>query len=317
MAVVADSVTEFTTWSEEAAKTPQRWLFLLAFFSIYVIWGSTYLAIRYAVESIPPLLTAGVRHLTAGAILYLWARTRGPAPTLRQWKAAIVLGALFFLVGHGSLHWAEQFVPSGLAALLVATEPIFIVLLVALLRSRSRPCGIAIVGMLVGLIGVGLLMGRDALGASRAELMGAAAVVLGAFSWAAGMLYARSSQLPRDSVMSAAASMLTGAVMLLLAGLPAGEYSRLSSDVSAKALFSLGYLIIFGSLLAFTAYVWLLEHYSPALVATHTYVNPVIAVLLGWTIGSEPLSPRILLASALIVGAVVMVSRGTREEKKP
>ncbi len=294
-----------------AAPRARRLHVMLAFFSIYVIWGSTYLAIRFAVETIPPLYTAGIRHLTAGTILLVWALAKGMRPTAAQLRASVVIGFFFFLLGHGSLHWAERIVPSGMAALLIAIEPIFVFLLSSIAARTWRLNGLLVAGILLGLVGVGVLVGGVDT-ATPGSTLGAVAILVGAFAWSVGIIYSRRSRLSGNPLLLSALSLLSGAVMLLLAGTIAGEARGFSfAQVSAKSWIALSYLILFGSVVAFTAYNWLLEHYSPTLVATHTYVNPVVAVMLGWAYGGEALTFKVLLAAALVVGAVVLVDRGT------
>lgn len=289
----------------------ERTLAFLAFFTIYVIWGSTYLAIRYAVETIPPLLVAGTRHLVAGALLFAWCWWKGLRPTAAQWRASLVVGALFFLGGHGLLHWAEQTVDSGLAALLIATEPIMIAVL-ASMAGQSRITLPAAGGMLLGLGGVAVLMQGNINGAGggSTELIGSAAVLLGAFLWALGIMYSGKGKLHPNPVMSSAMSLLCGAVLLMLAGLAVGEGARLdAAAVSMRSLVGLLYLVFLGSLVAFTAYIWLLQRFSATLVATHTYVNPIVAVLLGWALAGESVTLQSLLAGAAVVVAIVLVGK--------
>lgn len=295
-----------------SAARSHRFAVILAFLSIYTIWGSTYLAIRFAVETIPPLYTAGFRHLTAGTILFLWCLAKRLRPTWAQIRASIIIGIFFFLIGHGSLHWAEQKVPSGLASLLVASEPIWVFLLSAIAAKQWHWNGALLAGIFLGLGGVGLLMGRSALSSAPGVFLGSLAVVLGALSWAAGIVYSRRSHLSGHPLLLSALSLLAGSVELLLAGTLLGEYRGFSlSSVSLRSWFSLGYLILFGSVVAFTAYTWLLEHYSPTLVATHTYINPVVAVLLGWALAGEAVTPNVLLSAAMVIAAVMLVDRGT------
>jgi drug/metabolite transporter (DMT)-like permease len=301
------------TLSAVAVKAPEnRLLIVLSFLSIYIIWGSTYLAIRYAVETIPPLFTAGIRHLCAGSILLAWALAKGLRPTLAQIRASVVIGFFFFLVGHGSLHWAERIVPSGLASLLIAVEPIFVFLLSSAAARTWKLNGMLVAGILMGLVGVGMLV-RGTNGASEHSLtLGSIAILVGAFSWSVGIIYSRRSHLSGSPLLLSALSLLAGAVMLLTAAFVAGENKDFSfTQVSQKSWLALAYLILFGSVITFTAYNWLLEHYSPTLVATHTYVNPVVAVLLGWAYGGEALTIRVGVAAALVIFAVVLVDRGT------
>jgi drug/metabolite transporter (DMT)-like permease len=299
---------------KDPALTPpraRRLHVILAFLSIYVIWGSTYLAIRYAVETIPPLYTAGIRHLTAGLILLVWAMAKGMRPTLAQIRASVVIGFFFFLLGHGSLHWAERIVPSGTAALLIAIEPIFVFLLSSLAARLWRLNALLVAGILLGLVGVGVLVGGVDT-TSPGSITGAVAILVGAFAWSVGIIYSRRSHLSGNPLLLSALSLLSGAVMLLFTGTVAGESRGFSfAQVTTRSWLALAYLIIFGSVVAFTAYNWLLEHYSPTLVATHTYVNPIVAVLLGWVYGGEVLTFKVGLAAVMVVGAVVLVDRGT------
>jgi drug/metabolite transporter (DMT)-like permease len=293
----------------------ERMLVLFAFFAIYVIWGSTYLAIRYAVETIPPLFVAGTRHLIAGGLLFAWCWWKGMRQTAAQWRASLILGALFFLGGHGLLHWAELTVDSGLAALLIATEPIMIAVLAAM-AGQARITLPAVGGMLLGLGGVAVLMQSNVNGGGNAPLIGSAAVLLGAFLWSLGVIYSGKAKLHPNPVMSAAMSLLCGAVLLMLVGLVLGEGTRLDpAAVSMRSFLGLLYLVFLGSLVAFTAYVWLLQRCSATLVATHTYVNPVVAVLLGWALAGESFTLQSLLAGAAVVVAIMLVGRDSQRQK--
>jgi drug/metabolite transporter (DMT)-like permease len=282
----------------------------LAFAAIYLVWGSTYLAIRYAVETIPPLVTAGIRHSIAGGILLAWAWARGFRPTRQEWLSGFVVGALFFLIGHGSLHWAEQYVSSGLAALLIATEPMFILLL-AWLMGQQKISRMSALGLALGVTGVAALTGAELTKGS--SLVGLLAVLVGSLSWAAGVVVSPRLKLPSDALARTAVPLVCGAVMLLIAAGVTGEFQATHwSSISLRSVFGLGYLITFGSIVAFTAYTWLLQQCPPALVATHTYANPVVAVLLGWFLAAEPLTMRLALASVAILGAIVLIRRGER-----
>lgn len=310
--VMATTSTSENLSAAAAKASKKRLLIFLSFLSIYVIWGSTYLAIRYAVATIPPLYTAGVRHLCAGSILLIWALAKGLRPTGKQIRASVVIGFFFFLIGHGSLHWAEQSVPSGLASLLIAIEPIFVFVLSSAAARTWRLNGMLLAGIVMGLAGVGMLLRGGAGEMAHGLSAGPVVILIGAFSWSVGIIYSRRSHLSGSPLLLSALSLLSGAVMLLCTGTIAGEARGFKlSQVSAKSWLALGYLILFGSVIAFTAYNWLMEHYSPTLVATHTYVNPVVAVLLGWAYGGETLTVGVGVAAVLVVLAVVLVDRGT------
>ena len=283
----------------------------LAFAAIYLVWGSTYLAIRYAVETIPPLVTAGVRHSIAGAIMLAWAWARGFRPKREHWISGLVVGALFFLVGHGSLHWAEQYVGSGLAALLIATEPMFILVL-AWSMGQQKISRTSLLGLLVGAVGVAMLTGAE-LTVKGSSLLGLLAVLLGSLAWSAGVVISPKLKLPTDALGRTALPTICGAAMLLIAAGLTGEFQATHwASISSKSWLGLAYLIVFGSIIAFTAYTWLLQRCPPALVATHTYANPVVAVLLGWLLASEQLTMRVAVASVAILGAIVLIRRGEK-----
>jgi drug/metabolite transporter (DMT)-like permease len=285
---------------------------LLSFGAIYLVWGSTYMAIKYAVAEIPPLATAGVRHLVAGLLLYVVARRRSPAPTRREWSNSFLIGFLFFLVGHGTLHWAQRTVPSGVAALLIATEPIWIVVWMVLLLRETRLGVRGCADVLLGVAGVALVLPWES--TYPASLVSGAAVLLGAAAWAAGVVLAQRLTLPSDSTMRTGSTLLAGSVLLLATAGATGELREISVP-SARALAALAYLIVFGSIAAYSAYFWLLKRYPPVLVATHTYVNPLVAVLLGWLAGGEVIGLRLVLGLAVIVGAIALI--GFRSKPKP
>jgi drug/metabolite transporter (DMT)-like permease len=281
----------------------------LAFAAIYLIWGSTYLAIRYAVETIPPLVTAGIRHTVAGAILLAWAYARGYRAKREHWIAGAAVGAFFFLIGHGTLHWAEQHVASGLSALLVATEPMFILVL-AWASGQQKISRLSALGLGLGAAGVAILTGME-MSAKDASLLGMIAVLIGSAAWAAGVVISPKVKLPEDAVARTAVPLVCGAVMLLAAAGASGEYRALHwAAISGRSILGLGYLILFGSVVAFTSYTWLLQRCPPTLVATHTYANPVVAVLLGWLLAGEALTLRVVVASVAILGAIVLIRRG-------
>ena len=291
---------------------PGRLVLLAAFFAIYVVWGSTYLAIRYAVETIPPLMVAGVRHIVAGVFLLGWACARGYRPTRREWSASAILGILYFVIGHGTLHWAETVVPSGWAALLIASEPIWIAVLAALVSQGERLTGKTIIGLLLGIAGVALLVGEETASGQRAVVIGSIAILIGTLSWSVGVIYSRTSALPSNAPARAGMPEIVGSLILLTVAGFTGEFSQLHiSNITSRSALSLLYLITFGSIITFSAYTWLLDHASPTLVSTHTYANPVIAVLLGWLWAGEVINLRVLEAGLLTLVAVFLISRGT------
>jgi drug/metabolite transporter (DMT)-like permease len=282
----------------------------LAFAAIYLVWGSTYLAIRYSVETIPPLMTAGIRFAVAGGVLFAWAWGRGVRPKREHWMAGVIVGALFFLVSHGMIYWAEQTVASGLAAVLIATEPMFILVFSRLTGPQkiSRPSAL---GLALGVLGVGLLTGAEL--ATKSSLMGLGAVLLASVSWSAGVVISLKLRLPEDALMRTAIPLICGALMLLAAAGVTGEFQSVRwSGISLRSVLGLGYLIVFGSVVAFTAYTWLLQRCPPTLVATHTYANPIVAVLLGWLVAAEPLDANLALATLAILGAIFLIRRGER-----
>jgi drug/metabolite transporter (DMT)-like permease len=297
---------------------PSRLKLALAFAAIYVFWGSTYLAIRIAIQTLPPFWMASSRFLVAGSVLYLWARRRGaPSPQRAQWRAAAIVGCLLLLGGNGGVVWAEQRVPSGLAALLVALVPLWMVLLDGAGRGWRRPPTRVLVGIGLGLVGVGLLVGPGHFaGGHGVDPFGAAALVVATLSWATGSLYARRAALPSAPLLATAMEMLAGGLGLAVAGALNGEWHQLDlAKVSVESLLAVGYLVVAGSLVGFTAYVWLLRVSTPPLVATYAYVNPVVAVLLGWAILGEAVTGRTLLAAAVIVGAVVLITTHRRQPR--
>jgi len=283
----------------------------LAFAAIYLVWGSTYLAIRYAVETIPPLVTAGIRHTVAGGILLAWAYARGYRAKREHWVAGAIVGAFFFLIGHGTLHWAEQHVASGLAALLIATEPMFILVL-AWASGQQKTSRASALGLALGVVGVAILTGME-VSAKGASLVGMMVVLIGSAAWAAGVVISPKVKLPSDALARTAVPLVCGAVMLLASAGITGEFHGLNwSAISLRSMLGLAYLIVFGSIVAFTSYTWLLQRCAPALVATHTYANPVVAVLLGWLLAGEALTLRVVVASIAILGAIVLIRRGER-----
>ena len=293
---------------------------IAAFAAVYLVWGSTYLAIRFAVETIPPLLMAGFRFALSGLIVLAWARfrERAAAPTRIEWRTGIISGALLLLGGNGAVAWAEQRVPSGIAALLVAIVPLWMVLLEWLRPGGRRPALSVFAGVTLGLAGLLLLLGRDTMrGTGDANTVGAIVLVLASLSWAVGSLFTKWAPRAVSGTVSTGVQMFAGGVLLLVAGIVAGEPSRLDlAHVSTRSLLGFAYLVTFGSLIGFTAYVYLLAHTTAAKAATYAYVNPVVAVLLGWAIGHEAVTARTLLAAAVILAGVAIITI-TRDGSKP
>jgi drug/metabolite transporter (DMT)-like permease len=289
--------------------TASRGRILLAFAAVYVLWGSTYLAIRFGVETVPPFFLAGARHLTAGLLLYLWMRLRGAArPEAVHWRSAAIVGGLMLFGGNGLVTWAEKRVPSGLAALIVASVPIWMAALEGFER-RRRPGTAVIVGLLLGLAGIALLVAPGKFGGNgRVDPLGAAALLLASLCWSTGSLYSRRAKLPGSILTATAMEMIAGGVWLFSAGLISGEGRAFHlAAISTKSALSLGYLVIFGSLIGFTAYVWLLKVVSPARVSTYAYVNPIVAVALGSVLAGEAITLRIAIAALIIVSAVALI----------
>jgi drug/metabolite transporter (DMT)-like permease len=290
-------------------NAPSRPALLSALGAVYLIWGSTYLAIKFAIETLPPLSMAGARFVTAGVLLYLWMRLRGESrPTLLHWMNATVVGGCLLLGGNGGVVWAQQYVPSGITALIVATVPLW---MVSLEWFRGvRPNSGVIAGLLLGLLGIVLLIGPGELQTHREVHLGGALVLLfAAFSWAVGSIYARRASLPSSALLATGMEMIMGGALQLLVGSLMGEWGRLELDsVSWRSALSFIYLIIFGSWVGFSAYIWLLRVTTAAIASTYAYVNPVVAVFLGWALAGEIFSERMLLAAGIIVVAVALIT---------
>ena len=284
---------------------------IAAFASIYIVWGSTYLAIRYAIETIPPFVMGGIRFLISGAMLYAWARYRGASrPTRLHWRNAVIAGAFLVLGGNGAVVWAEQFVPSGLTALLVSILPFWLVIIEWVRPPRRRPSGLVLVGLMLGFLGIIVLVGPGNVGGhGDIRPLGALVLILGSLSWAIGSFWSRDAQLPESGLLTTGMEMLGGGVLLLLVGALSGELPELDiNHVSRASALGLVYLITFGSLIAFTSYIWLLDKVSPAKLGTYAYVNPIVAVLLGWAVAGEALSIRTGVAAAIVICAVALIT---------
>ncbi|MGA8617807.1 MAG: EamA family transporter [Candidatus Sulfotelmatobacter sp.] len=290
---------------------PQSWKILLAFAIIYFVWGSTFLAIRVGVREVPPFLLAGMRFAAAGIVLYAWMRARGtPSPTSREWVSASLLAFLIFVMDYGLLFWAEKRVPSGVAAVMLATIPVFMVLAEILLLRTQRLTFRLAFALLLGIAGVGVLVGRSAgFGEAAIDSSGAIALVVAAISWSLAAVLSRKVRLPESKVMSSGAQMLAGGILLTVTAAILGEFRDFRVQaVSAGAWLALAYLIVAGSIMGFTAYVWLIHHESPTKVGTYAYVNPVVAVLLGHFLGREALGARTVVGTLLILVSVIVIT---------
>lgn len=289
-----------------------RFRLAAALAAVYLIWGSTYLAIRFAIETIPPFLMGGTRFLAAGGTMYVVLRLSGaPRPTGRQWFGAFVVGALLLLGGNGGVVWAEQRVPSGLAALIIATEPLWVVLVDWARPGGARPTKTEGFGLMVGFAGAALLVSPAELISGRFQVdpVGAAVLIFASVSWALGSVCSRYMPAPASPALGTGMKMIAGGMLLSALGLAAGETTRFDlSAVSTKSMAAWLYLTVFGAVVAFTAYIWLLKNTSLALASTYAYVNPAVAVFLGWLLANEPVTPRTILAASVIVGGVLIIT---------
>jgi drug/metabolite transporter (DMT)-like permease len=294
------------------------WIALLA---LYIVWGSTYLAIRFSVETIPPFLHAALRFLISGAILYSWRRMAGdPAPTLNNWKSTAIVGAALLLGGNGLVAWAERTVPSGIAALMISTSPFWLVLFESLRAGGVKPTWQSIVGLILGFGGVFILIGPAEImgGGGRFDTFGIILLLFAPFFWSLGSIYGRGADMPESTLLGTGMEMLAGAMALFVVSLAKGELNGFSvAQVSMRSWLGLAYLITFGSLVGFVSYGWLLHNAPVSLLSTYAYVNPVVAVFLGNWLANEPLNARIVLASAIIIGSVVLINSARQAKGKP
>lgn len=299
----------------EPQARPPAWLTLAAFAVIYFVWGSTYLAIRVGVREVPPFLLAGLRFLSAGLVLYGWMIARGErSPNSRQWISVFLLAILIFICDYGLLFWAEQRVPSGLAAVMLATIPVFIALAEITFLGTQRLTLRLGTALLIGIAGVAVLVSGSLgvslkIGGAPIDRAGAVALIVSAISWSIATVLTRKLPLPESKAVNSGAQMLAGGVLLLLASGALGEFRNFHpAAVSAEAWLALAYLSIAGSVIGFTAYIWLIHHESPTKVGTYAYVNPVVAVLLGYFFGGEPLGARTILGTLLVLVSVLVIT---------
>ena len=319
--VTAPATAPATSVSSPAVtgQSSARWQVIAAFAALYIIWGSTYLGIRFAIETMPPFVMASTRFLLSGAILVVWARFRGAAwPTRRQWAHAAAIGACLLLLGNGGVVWAEQRqVPSSLVALLVATTPAWVALIDWLRPGGHKPNRGVVAGLAMGFAGVFLLIGPAKLpDGSAVDLFGMVLVVFASLAWAIGSVYSRHADHPASPLMDTGIQALAGSSMVFVVSVLNGDWMRLNLDaISFRSLAAYAYLVIAGGIVAFTAFVWLLKRVEPSRVATYAYVNPVVAVFLGWALAGEALTVETLIASAIIVAgvAIIVTYRGRKE----
>jgi drug/metabolite transporter (DMT)-like permease len=297
--------------AEQAARAKV----IAAFAAVYIVWGSTYLAILFAIETLPPFLMAGARFLTAGSLLFAWSwRKRERQPVAADWRAAAIIGALLLLGGNGAVSWAEQYIASSIAALLIAVTPLWMVLLDWLWNGTRRPGPAVFVGLALGFGGLVLLMDPGEItGAGDIHLPGALAVLGGSLSWSIGSMYSKRVSLPRGGMLGVGMQMLCGGALLVILGVLVGEPAQLDPGaVSARSWLALLYLIVFGSIIGYGAFMWLLQVVSAARVATYAYVNPLVAVMLGWAFAGEALTLRMMVAAGIIVLGVAVITSGRR-----
>ena len=303
-----------------STSQPATWKTLLAFAIIYFVWGSTFLAIRIGVAEVPPFLLAGMRFLVAGLAIYLWMVFRGePSPSQRQWTSAFLLALLIFVMDYGLLFWAEQRVPSGVAAVMLAIIPAFMALSEILILRTQRLTVRLTVALLIGLAGVAVLMSRSLnLGGAPINTPGAIALIVAALGWSIAAALTLKLPLPSSKIMNSGAQMLAGGILLFLTSAALGEFHNFHpAAVSRAAWLSLLYLIVAGSIIAFTAYIWLIHHQSPTKVGTYAYVNPVIAVLLGYFFAGEPLDIRTILGTLFVLISVIVITTTPHRKSAP
>ncbi|MCI0558512.1 MAG: EamA family transporter [Nitrososphaera sp.] len=292
------------------------WIALIA---LYIVWGSTYLAIRFAVETIPPFLHAGLRFLISGLILVIWRRAAGDAmPTRSQWKSLTIIGTLLLLGGNSLVAVAEQRIASGIAALIIGTVPLWLVVIETIRPGGVKPSWQALIGLIVGFGGIYLLVGpTDLSGGLQFDAVGTILLVIAAFLWSLGSIYSRSADLPKSALMMTGGEMLAGSIPIFIVSILFGEWKSFSfAQVSSESWLALLYLITFGSMVGFVAYIWLLQNAPISLVATYAYVNPLVAVFLGNWFAQESLTPRILVGAVIIIGSVIFINSARQVKVK-
>ena len=292
-----------------------------ALITLYIVWGSTYLGIKVAIETIPPFFQGALRFLISGLIILIWQKSSGQAmPTRKQWFSTFIIGTLLLLGGNGLVSWAEQFIPSGIAALIIATVPLWLVIMEAVRPGGIKPTWQAIVGLVIGFVGIFILAGPAEISGSKTNLdtFGVIALLFATLLWALGSIYSKSADLPKASMVTTGAEMLMGSIGLMVVSLLTGELHGWDpTGISARSIGGVIYLILIGSIAGFGSYIWLLQNAPISLVATYAYVNPIVAVILGYLFANEPLEPRTWIAAAIIIGAVIFInSKGKPKVQK-
>ncbi|WP_379135349.1 EamA family transporter [Paenibacillus sp. sgz500958] len=291
---------------------------LIALISLYIFWGGTYLGMKVAIETIPPFIMAGVRFLMAGTILYFVARIKGdPRPSRLEWRGAGIVGALLLLGGNGVVAWAEQRVPSAIASLLVATVPLWIIMFNWLGGSRKKPNTGVILGVVSGFLGIAVLVLHSGGSSDQGmDVVGILALLFASISWSIGSLYSRTAKLPDSPLLSTALQMIVGGILLIVLSLFLEDWSALHlSDISLRSYLAFGYLVLFGAIVGYTAYIWLLKNADPTWVSTYAFVNPMVAVALGWFIAGEQLPANSLISAVLIITAVIVITVYGKKQK--
>jgi drug/metabolite transporter (DMT)-like permease len=301
--------------TKASSNHTSKGLIIAAFAAVYIIWGSTYLGIKFAIETLPPFLMSGLRFLIAGLILYVYCFiTKVPNPKSIHWKNSLILGALMILCGNGIVVWSEQFIDSNTAALLVTLEPIWIVVLLYVVY-KNKPTAVILIGVVFGILGMILLTGSFSLkGFKQVDMRGVLGIAFSTFAWAAGSLYSLKAKIAENPIQATSMQMMTGGLMLLATGTITGEWNHIQwENFSTNSILAFVYLTLFGSLIGYTAYSFLLKHAHPSQVSTYAYVNPVIAVYLGWALADEKITFQTIIASVLLVLAVVIITKFSKK----
>lgn len=295
-----------------ASKDPAVWQIILAFAVLYIVWGSTYIAIKFAIHTIPPFMMGGVRFVIAGLIVFVVGLALGhKPPSPIHWRSAAIVGFLLLALGNGGVLIATHHIPSGVVSLMVAMTPVYMSLFADL--GKKLPGRSTIIGLILGTLGVACLIGPDGF-KGEISLVGLVAVSIASLSWSAGSIYSRNAPLSPNTTMSIASQMLAGGLAMALISICIGEHEQFDpSAISAKSLWATIYLILFGSLAGYSAYFWLLKNVSPSKVATYAYVNPIVAVFLGWLLAGEPVTPNIFIAGTIIVAAVWFITKSAKK----